>query len=208
MQIGSPFAPPILPNGNKKARKTVTLEIQKHVWDTHIGTGMKESPCPLCGEALIRSPTSRCGLELAHIVADKWFSGKLSPLSLYPSCSACNNRCEDDCLLDFLFRIGRHKQLERLIVAVHGLYCVMNPNQPPERLLMHNVIDSLYGWERYKSGGGIYNDVEIYNFARMVHIKQLNKEMDDITRQLRNKADEMQLVSTNIPTRKRPPSII
>lgn len=196
------------PINSKKARKAVTVEMQRNIWNTHIGTNVKEAPCPLCGINVIQCPTKRCGLELAHIVCEKFFIGEPSPLSLYPSCVSCNNNCGTDNIFDFLFSAGRWKQLENLIRSVHSVFVMMNPNQSDERLMMHNVIDQLYGWERYKSGGGIFNDVEIYNFARMIHMKRLNEELILLTRQMHQKTEEMQLVSQNIPKRKRPPTVI
>jgi len=207
----SPFFPPVRPAKeapNKRARKTITTEVQKNVWNTHIGTGIKEIACPLCGHNVIKCPTSRCGLECAHIVADRFFTGEPSPLSLYPSCGSCNNSCRESCILDFLFQAGRYKQLENLIRSVHGQFSILNSDLPPERLLMHEVIDHLYGFERYKAGGGIYNDVEIYTFARSVHMKQLNEQMKELSRQIDAKSDEMRLLSVTIPKRKRPPSVI
>lgn len=206
-QLG--FAPPIVPyeSRKKRARAAISLDVQKQVWDIHIGTGTKRAPCPLCGERQIESPSKRCGLECAHIVADKFNPDKPSPLSLYPSCSSCNNRCEDECILDFLFRTGRHAELERLIRSVHACFCMLNPDQPSERLLMPAVIDTLYGFERFKVGGGIFNDVEIGQFAKMVHAKKNMEEQKALQEKMSEKIDELKCIATYIPKRKRPPAV-
>jgi len=196
------FAAPIVEPKKKKARIAISLEVQRQVWDVHIGTGKKSAPCPLCGEISIDCPSKRCGLECAHIVADKFTTDRPSPLSLFPSCSSCNNRCEDRCILDFLFLTGRHVQLENLIRSVHGYFCVLNPNQSTERLLMPVVIDTLYGADRFPAGGGIYNDVEIGQFAKMVHAKKNLEEQQKLQAQLMENVEELGKIAVYIPKRK------
>ena len=191
----------------KKSRKTVTPDMQKRIWNTHIGTGVKEVPCPLCGINIIKCPNNRCALENAHIVCDKFFMGEPSPLSLYPSCASCNNRCGEECILDFLFSAGRWKQLEDLIRSVHATFVMQNSDLPPERLFMHEVMDHLYGWERYKAGGGIVNEFEIYNIARSLHMKELNQEIAALNDRMREKMDEMEMLSKCKAKRRGPPSI-
>jgi hypothetical protein len=181
--------------------------MQKSIWDTHIGTGIKEAPCPLCGINVIQCPSKRCGLEMAHIVADKYFTGEPSPLSLYPSCVSCNNKCGEVCILDYLFNSGRGKQLEALIRSVHACFMMQNRDLEPERLFMHNVIDHLYGWERYKAGGGLQNDLEIFHIARSLHMQQLNEEILALNAQMQQKARELEALAKGLPKRRRPPII-
>ena len=209
------FAQPYIPSADsnsatlkrKKPRVGISLDVQKQVWDIHIGTGKKTAPCPLCGERQIECPSKRCGLECAHIVASKFAPDKPSPLSLFPSCSACNNRCEDDCILDFLFKTGRHAELERLIRSVHSYFCMLNPDQPSERLLMPVVIDTLYGFERFKAGGGIHHDVEIGQFAKMVHAKKNMEDQKALHAKLSESIEELGRIATYVPKQKRPPVV-
>jgi len=200
--MSTPFAtlPPM-----KKSRKNIPLTMQKSIWDTHMGTGTKEAPCPLCGINMIQCPSKRCGLELAHIVCEKYFMGEPSPLSLYPSCVSCNNKCGEMCILDFLFVAGRGKQLENLLLSVHKCFVMQNRDLERGQLMMHNVINHLYGWERYKAGGGLQNDWDILHIARSLHMQQLNEEILALNTKMQQKAHELEALAKDVPKRRRPP---
>ena len=78
-----------------KRRKTgITPAMKRTIWDIHIGIGYKTAKCPLCSLSEL-SNNVNSGFEAAHIVADKFFTDKLSVLYLYPSCKVCNNECEE-----------------------------------------------------------------------------------------------------------------
>jgi hypothetical protein len=145
------------------------------------------------------------GLECAHIVAERFAPGvEPSPLSMYPSCKTCNNSCNDLCLLDHLYLSGKYRQLRRMIKSVHAVYSSLNPEMDEERLLMHNVIDDLYGYDRHKSGGGIVNDYEIRIIARSVHMKMLMAEIKALTEKLQKQTKLIEMLHSKPIGRKKP----
>lgn len=186
-------------------RKPVTVEQQREIWNCHIGIEHKEATCPLCGKNVIKNPSSRKTLECAHIVAEQFDRGvEPSPLSMYPSCASCNNGCNNVCLLDHLYLNGKVAQLRRMIKSIHAVYTMRNPELEPERLLMHNVIDELYGYERYKAGGGIINEYEIRIIARSVHMKLLMNEVKTLTKKLQKQNHLIEMLHDKPIGRKKP----
>lgn len=189
----------------KVVRKTVSIEHQRQIWNCHIGIEHKQATCPLCGEQTIKSPIHRVQLECAHIVAETFTPGiEPSPLTMYPSCKTCNNACRNKCLLDHLLLTGRIDQLKRMIKSVHAVYVSLNPDLEPEKLFMHNVIDDLYGQDRYKAGGGIINDYEIRNIARAVHMKVLMEDLEHLTHKLKKRTAAIELLNSKPIGRKKP----
>ena len=201
------FAPAI--KVDKKPRKAVPLQMQKQIWDTHIGSGVKEAACPLCGERLIKAPVNRVSVEMAHIIAEAHDRGvEPSPLTMYPSCPSCNNRADDMSLFDFLYERCHHKQLVKLIISVHKVFVKLNPDQPEERLFMHNFLAYRYGYERYPHGGGIRHEIAIYNLARSIHIQQLNGRILHLNSEIQEIAHELEAVVRSVPKKRSPPVVI
>ena len=169
-----------------------------------MGPGIKEASCPLCGINVIRSASAKYGFEAAHIVAFRFFHDEPSVLYLYPSCSTCNNECEDLCILDFLYNAGRIDQLKRVMSSIHRIYAGQNPDLSPELLFVHHVMDHLYGRKRFPAGGGIDNDYDIYSIARSMHMKLLNDQILQHNQALRKTLDEIDLLSASVIKRKKP----
>lgn len=182
--------------------------MQKIIWDAHIGTGVKEATCLLCSERTITAPTKRVGVEMAHIIAEAHERGvEPSPLTMYPSCGSCNNRAEDLSLFDFLYERCQHKQLVQLIKSTHKVFVHLNPDQPDERLFMHNFLAYRYGYQRYPNGGGIKNEIEIYNLARSIHIQQLNGMILRLNSDIHEIAHKLEAIVRAVP-KKHAPAVI
>jgi len=147
-------------------RKAVTPTLKRAIWDLHVGPGVKEALCPLCGVHGINA-TQNSGFEAAHIVARKFFVGDLNLFSFVPSCGGCNNECEDLCVLDFLWVRARLSPLRRIIMTIYNAFMAQHAHELAyaDRMAWR-VLEHLYGPSRYPAGGGIVNTKAIYEIAR------------------------------------------
>lgn len=186
-----------------KRRKTISPEMRRAVWQAHMPPNTKTAVCAVCCEREI-SFNSKAGFECAHITADKFYYGEPSVLYLYPTCQQCNNDCMEDNLLDFVYLRGKHKTLRRMIKSIYDAYSSLNSDAHPETLVMWKVLDCLYGYERFKSGGYIVNDIAIFNIAKTEHLQMLNKQLTELTQEMDKLCNETRLVSTMQVTSMRP----
>lgn len=195
--------PNIFPT-TKKQRKNIPPDLRRQVWLMHAPAGCKEMLCPLCNERPIQSSKTRAGFEACHIIADKFFDRELSVFYLVPGCAICNNECEDLCIFDYLWQRGMYDQLRRMIRSIYKAYISFNPELSPTELLMWNVLERLYGYERFKLGGGIVNEIPIYTLARSEHMLMLNEKIQRIHREFQACTDEMSAVAEAKITTSRP----
>lgn len=179
----------------KRQRKTLTNEVRRLIWQTHMPPGSKDGTCPICNEIPIQSASTKAGFEAAHIIAYKFNTFDTSVLYLYPSCKTCNNACEDECLLDYMWSHHKYENLRRLMQSVYNAYMAMNPDLTGEEVLLWRVMERLYGYDRWKAGGGIVNEIPIYTLARSEHMRMLNERIQTQTRLLERYAAEMRLVA-------------
>jgi hypothetical protein len=179
----------------KKVRRGVSSALKRRIWDTYIGPGIKEQLCPLCNVHRI-SATVNSGFDAAHIVAEKYLTEDLSHYYLYPSCASCNNECKDMCLLDFLFCIGRIKELRNVI---NNIYRVFTAEHEPE--FVWKILEHLYG--RFPAGGGLVNTKAIYEIARGEQLKVLATKMSLLAREMETASREFRdVTSAEIKTMK------
>lgn len=195
--------PNVFPS-QKKKRKAIPPELRRQVWQTYMPSGAKEALCPLCNERPIQSSKTKAGFECAHIVCHSFMDQELSVLFLFPSCPSCNNECEEVCLLDYLWQRSMHTQLRRMIRSIYDAYISLNPELSTKDLLMWNVLARLYGYERFKLGGGIVNEIAIYTLARSEHMLMLNERIQRLQREFQAAADEMREVAEAKITSSRP----
>lgn len=183
----------------KKFKSNIPSDLRHAIWDVYIGRGYKTRPCPLCGvNQLMRNTNS--GFEAAHMVADKFMSGtqELSIYYLFPSCSSCNNECRTQCILDFLFCRLRYKELRSLICAVCTLYREENTELDMKHRLWPYILKTLYGSERFKSGGGLVNENRIYEIAEQEQRKFLANELARLSLREQQLLEEKIFLSENL----------
>ncbi len=166
--------------------------LKKTVWDVHIGPGVREAICHLCGIYKINNNINS-GFECAHIVAHKFMTEEPNVYYLYPSCTSCNNECRDDCLFDFLYMRQRTEQLRKVIVTICTRYIIEHDNELDDGSRMfHIILDHLYGPKRFSAGGCIGNRKVIYEVAQQEQYQILRlravalaEQSEAIARQMR-----------------------
>lgn len=157
--------------------KNVTPTLKRAIWDLHIGAGVREALCPLCGVHKIYA-TQNSGFEAAHVVARKFFVGELNVFSLVPSCAPCNNECDNTCVLDFLWVRARLGPLRQIIMVIYRAFVTHHAHELAQQDRMAwRVLEHLYGPARYGAGGGIINTKAIYEVARVEECAALTEEM-------------------------------
>lgn len=152
-------------NFKRFKREPISTNLKKQVWENYCGIHITESICALCGIVKIYL-NKNSGFECAHIIADKFLTRKLSVLYLYPSCSSCNNECQDLCLLDYLWVRGRFPQLKKMILQIYKAYTTQFDLTSSEKMAW-KVLEHLYGKNTFPAGGGIVNELQIYEQARL-----------------------------------------
>jgi len=182
-----------------KKSKQITPNLKKAIWDIYIGIGIKRALCPLCGLKQINSSTNG-GFDAAHIVADKYFYEDVNVLYFYPSCDICNNDCADLCIFDFLYVRHRLNALRKMISAIHHAFIAMHDGELANTMAPA-ILDYLYGFERFKAGGGIQNTKQIYEIARMVQYNELREKSAELNKEVQKLGKEMEeLLSYEIKT--------
>ena len=188
----------------KRVRNTnVSATLKRAVWDTYIGPGIQDAPCPICGLSRIYQ-TRNSGFEAAHIIADKYcITDELSVLDLYPSCSSCNNDCSNLCLLDFLWGRERIAQLRDVIWRIYQAFSIRFCDELNQYDRMAwKVLQFLYGSKRYPAGGGIQNERQVYEMARSVQQTKLVARAAELAVQMeQNAADLRRLMEAKIAPR-------
>lgn len=176
----------------KKARRTtVTPLLKRRIWDLYIGPGVKQQLCPLCSVYQI-SLVTNSGYEAAHIVADKYMTEELTHYYLYPSCASCNNECRNLCILDYLFTLGRMRELRGLIGKIYRVF--VTEHDEATRYAW-TILEHLYGPGRFPAGGGLVNTKAIYEIARGEQLLALGEEMTTLSKRLAQLASEFRDVS-------------
>jgi hypothetical protein len=160
-----------------KRNESITPNLKRQVWENYCGIHVTETHCALCETNKIYL-NKNSGFECAHIIADKYLNRKLSVLYLYPSCAACNNECRDLCLLDYLWVRGRFKQLRKMIMDIYRAYLGMHDLSRHEKMAW-KVIEHLYGKNSFHVGGGIVNEIQIYEQARLAEGGELRRKMNE-----------------------------
>lgn len=165
-----------------KTRKKIPQAMRMATWETYLGVNTKEGSCLVCGiNKIYRNQTT--GFEAAHIVADKFFVGELSPLYLIPCCSGCNSECSEICILDYMWCRHRLDALRHVITCIYRCFIATHSHQLGQHL-MWKILDFLYGSERFKAGGGLVNTKAIYELARQVQLDMLVKESRSLSQKL------------------------
>jgi hypothetical protein len=173
----------------------IPQSLRKRVWELHVGIGVKETTCPLCGTNRINA-SQNSGFQACHIVADKYlYKRELNALYLYPGCQVCNNECADLCILDFLYVRERYKELRSLIWNVFTAFTTQHEDELAyHEGLCWRVIQHLYGRVKFPAGGGIVNEKQIYEIARTEQYSHLLKELQGVNARLQELAKQMNAV--------------
>lgn len=176
----------------KKAKlKGITANLKRQVWERHIGIGVLESACPLCGTTRIFNGVNS-GWNLCHIVSQRYLNEDLTLLYSYPGCASCNNECSDMCVLDYLWCRGRLKQLKKLIMSIYDLFLLLHGDELAQQDKMAwKVMDHLYA-KKFPAGGGIQNKKQIFELARVEQYKIMSKEAVKLSTKLAVLGEEMQ----------------
>jgi hypothetical protein len=149
-----------------KGCKNITPALKRAIWDMHVGPGVKQIKCLLCGINEIYQ-TQNSGFDGAHIVARKYFADDLSVFYVIPSCKVCNNECDNMCVLDFLWVRNRIAALRRIIMTLYDAFVAQHEHELQHKDRMAwRVLEHLYGPTRFPLGGGIQNTKAIYEIAR------------------------------------------
>lgn len=178
----------------------ITPTLKKAIWDLYIGVNVSQTQCPLCGLNTIYL-NRNSGFEAAHIVAAKFdLNNPLTPLHLYPSCKPCNNACSDMCLLDYLWCRDRVVQLRSIIWSIYKAFVAKWAQELEEvELQAWKVLRHLYGSQKYPAGGGLQNEKQIYEEARMLEYVELAKTGAELNRKVQENAKQMeQLLSARV----------
>ncbi len=184
------------PKKSEPKGKNVDVALRRLIWDRYIGPGVKEIQCPLCSMYKIYQNANN-GFEAAHIVAKK-FNLELNVYQVYPSCSSCNSECKTMCLLDYLFARQRFNALKRIILQIYTIYLEEHGDTMTENeKLIWNVLDHLYGADRYPAGGGIENKTGIYAIAKSQQLSMLSEKISTITKSLQEVTREFAIVADN-----------
>lgn len=178
-----------LPVTKRPKLKGITPILKRQCWERHIGIGILEAPCPLCGIQRIYNNVNT-GFEVAHIVSQQYLNEDLSILYAYPSCRSCNNECSDLCVLDFLYCRLRIKQLKKLIMNMYELFLLSHGDELANPMAW-KVMDHLYGKGKFQAGGGIQNAKQIYEIARMEQYRVMSKESARLAKKLAKIGEEM-----------------
>jgi len=178
----------------KKRLKGITPVLKRQCWERHIGIGVLEAPCPMCGFNKIYNNVNS-GFDLAHLVANKYLNEDLSLLYAFPSCAACNNECADSCVFDFLWCRGRLKQLKKLLMSMYDLFLLSHGDElAQEDRMAWKVIDFLYGPKKFAAGGGLVNRKQILELCRMEQYRVQSKEAAKLAKKLARLGEDMQLL--------------
>lgn len=173
----------------------VSVALKRAIWDMYIGMGVQKTFCPICGINQI-SNNVNSGFEAAHVVARRYFSGEMNVYYAYPSCSSCNNQCEDLCLLDFFYVRNNLHALRQFIMKVYQCYLIEHSHHLAlEDRYSWRIIHHLYGPERFLTGGGIINTKAIYEIARVEELHLLTAEVCEVSKRLKDISDRLCVVS-------------
>jgi hypothetical protein len=181
--------------------KGITPVLKRQVWERHIGIGVLEAACPLCGYNKIYNGVNN-GFQLAHLIADKYLNEDLTLLYSYVACASCINECGEMTVFDYLYCRGRLKQLKKLIMSMYDLFLLAHGDDlVPEHNMAWKVMDYLYGPKRFPAGGGIVNCKQVYEIARLEQYNLLAQESSRLARELERVANSMaELMECNVRT--------
>jgi len=162
------------PAAPKKSRTNISNELRLGIWDVYIGRAYKSHKCPLCGISGLGRNTV-AGFESAHMIADTFMNEqtKLSIYYLFPSCKTCNLNCRTLCILDYLYCRFRYRELRACIYAICNTYISEHDNLDEKHRLWAHILKNLYGPDKWKAGGGLINEKQIYRFAEEEQAKWL-----------------------------------
>jgi hypothetical protein len=168
-----------------KKRKGIPSVLRKAIWDIHIGTNVRDVSCPLCLSNRI-TQSEITGFEIGHVVPYKWLGDdNFSVYYGYPICRQCNSEMSDTNLLDYLFARHRLTQLRRFITSVYHAYLAeFGSELSQESRQMWRILQTLYGSQKWLSGGGILNEKAIYEIARSENICLLNHQIAERNREV------------------------
>ena len=174
---------------NKRARKNIPPTLRLTCWDVYIGPGVQKTTCFLCGLYEI-SKTTNNGFQALHIIAEK-FNPNVNIFFIYPGCAACNSECDVLCMFDFLYVRGRYRQLKHILWQIFTLFT----ERRGEELHYYNnsmarVIQHLYGYNRFRSGGFLAN-VEIYSICQSLQVEKLTIKAAELSEELKKNAQLM-----------------
>ena len=163
---------------------TITSNLKRAVWDVHVGSGIKEATCQLCGIRKIYA-VQNSGFECAHIVARKWLANEpLTIYYLYPSCTVCNNECASLCLLDYLYVRERIAPLRRLIMSLYECYVTEHKHElAQDQRQAQLVIRHLYARPEFLEGG-LQNVKQVCELARQEQLELLRERISGVVAEL------------------------
>jgi len=181
----------------KKIRKTITPALKKCIWELYVGIGKQKATCLLCGITEIKNNVNS-GFEAAHLVARSFMATQ--DLNIYyaiPSCSICNNECENMCVLDFMYGRNRIRDLRMVIMKIYETFITEHGQElDDEQRMAWRVLEYLYGPTRFPAGGGIQNRKQIYELARLEQYSFLVQKSKRLTAELEQTVKEMHLLMT------------
>lgn len=186
---------------SKKRFKGITPVLKRQCWERHIGIGVLEAACPVCGINKIYNNVNS-GFQLLHVISQRYLNEDLTLLYSYPGCASCNNECSDHTLLDFLFCRGRINQLKKLMMSMYDLFLLSHGDELAEQDRMAwKVIDHLYGPRKFAAGGGLVNRKQILELCRMEQYRVLAKESAKLAKKLAQLGQDMsELMECKIET--------
>ena len=177
-------------SNKKRARKNVSAALRLECWSVFLGPGTQKTICSLCGIYEISKTTNR-GFELHHIIAEK-FNPNVNIFYIYPGCASCNSECSTHSLFDFLYVRGRYRQLKHILWQIFTLFTERRGDELHYyNNSMARIIQHLYGYSRFSSGGFITN-TEIYSICQSVQADKLAIKAVELSESLKQTAQLMQ----------------
>jgi hypothetical protein len=180
----------------KKHSTKINQTLRRRIWEVYIGIGIKASKCPLCDFNEIKNFDQNSGFQACHIVADGFLDEvNLNVFYLFPGCQTCNIECSEMCLFDFLYNRFRFKQLSNMIKNVCNVFKAQNADFFVEsETTFCNILDHLYGPERFPAGGGIICRKNIYEYARCIEINEVNETLSKLYKQIESTSKYLRVV--------------
>lgn len=163
---------------DKSPNLSVSPTLRLAVWDMYGGCNKKTMLCPLCGkQELYKTDTRKW--EAAHIVAKMFHTQPPTRYDLVPSCPGCNSECSNVCVLDYLVGRERYNALRLICRSIYQAYAEEYPQEFKDRFKSQawRLLQHLFGKERYRAGGGIGCEYDVYSLAQIVQMNDLRKNM-------------------------------
>lgn len=174
-----------------KRFKGITPVLKRQCWERHIGIGVIESACPMCGINRIYNNINS-GFQVCHLISQRYLNEDLTLLYAYPGCASCNNECGDLSIFDFLWCRGRINQLKKLMMSMYELFLLSHGDELAQHDRMAwKVIEHLYGFRKFPAGGGLVNRKQILELCRMEQYRLLAKESAKLAKKLAQLGSDM-----------------